>query len=233
MNNYIYKVTDKVTGCFYIGSQCQGKIIGVNYFTSSRNKEFRNKFKTNPSQFEIKIIGVFADAEACILQENIFIKDNIKNHLCINRHYVIGGKIQFSRTDLKHSQESRQKISLARKGKCLSEETKRKMDEARKNMTKEERKKISDKISKGNKGKKRSEETKRKIALAKIGHPSPVKGMVLETLRKKVICVETQIIYDCITNAAKAVNTDIGNIGKCAKHKRKTAAGFHWEFINE
>ena len=142
MNNYIYKVTDKVTGCFYIGSQCQGKIIGVNYFTSSRNKEFRNKFKTNPSQFEIKIIGVFADAEACILQENIFIKDNIKNHLCINRHYVIGGKIQFSRTDLKHSQESRQKISLARKGKCLSEETKRKMDEARKNMTKEEQRNL-------------------------------------------------------------------------------------------
>ena len=291
MNNYIYKVTDKVTGCFYIGSQCQGKIIGVNYFTSSRNKEFRNKFKTDPSQFEIKIIGVFADAEACVLQENIFIKDNIKNHFCINRHYVIGGKIQFSRTDIKQSQETRRKISLASKGKCLSEETKRKMDEARRNMTKEERKNISDKISKGNKGKKRSEEfkrkisevhkgkivseetrlkislsnkgkkhgckgyvpseearlkiskgnkgkkrseeTRRKMALAKTGHPSPVKGMVLETLRKKVICVETQIIYDCITNAAKAVNTDIGNIGRCANHKRKTAAGFHWEFIKE
>lgn len=291
MNNYIYKVTDKITGCFYIGSQCDGKTIGVNYFTSSRNKEFRNKFMADPTQFEIKIIGVFADTNACVLQENIFIKDNIKNPLCLNRHYVIGGEIQFNRTGIKQSEEARRKISKATKGRKFSEETKIKRAEARINMTKEERKKISDKISKGNKGKKRSEEfkrkigevhkgkivseetrlkislsnkgkkhgckgyvpseeatrkislgnkgkklseeTKRKIALAHKGKPSPSKGMVLETLRKKVICVETQIIYDCITNAAKAVNTDIGNIGKCAKHKRKTAAGFHWEFINE
>ena len=135
MNNYIYKVTDKITGCFYIGSQCDGKTIGVNYFTSSRNKEFRNKFMADPTQFEIKIIGVFADANACVLQENIFIKDNIRNPLCINRHYVIGGEIQFSRTGIKQSQEARRKISLGNKGKKLSEETKRKRAESRINMT--------------------------------------------------------------------------------------------------
>ena len=30
---YIYKVIDKETQEFYIGSQCSGKIIGKNYFT--------------------------------------------------------------------------------------------------------------------------------------------------------------------------------------------------------
>ena len=51
MNNYIYKITDKVTGQFYIGSQCRDKIIGINYFTSYHNKEFKSKFKSNPGFF--------------------------------------------------------------------------------------------------------------------------------------------------------------------------------------
>ena len=78
MKPYIYKVTDKVTGEFYIGSQCRGLVIGKNYFTSSFNKSFRNKFQTSPSLFEIRIIGTFTDSVSCILQENIFIKENIK-----------------------------------------------------------------------------------------------------------------------------------------------------------
>ena len=119
-NFYIYKVTDKETRQFYIGSQCGGKTIGVNYFTSSRNKEFRNKFKANPTQFEIKIIGVFADANACVLQENIFIKDNIKNPLCLNKNYTIGKNVQFTMAGCygeknsyygkKHSEETRRKL---------------------------------------------------------------------------------------------------------------------------
>ncbi len=32
---YVYKVVNKITGQFYVGSQCRGKIIGENYFTSS------------------------------------------------------------------------------------------------------------------------------------------------------------------------------------------------------
>ena len=39
---YIYLVKNKTTKRFYIGSQCSGKILGKNYFTSSRNKEFKN-----------------------------------------------------------------------------------------------------------------------------------------------------------------------------------------------
>ena len=49
---------------------------------------------------------------------------------------------------------------------------------------------------------------------------------------KKVICVETGIIYNSITEAAKAVNRSIGNISNCCKGKRKTSAGFHWRYYN-
>ena len=47
-NPYIYIVKNKQNGKFYIGSQCSGKIIGVNYFTSSTDKEFKEDFKNNP-----------------------------------------------------------------------------------------------------------------------------------------------------------------------------------------
>lgn len=59
---YIYKVTSFETGRYYIGSQCSGKKIGVNYFTSSTNKEFKNGFKTyGEEKYEITIIKEFED----------------------------------------------------------------------------------------------------------------------------------------------------------------------------
>ena len=44
---YIYIVKNKQNGKFYIGSQCSCKIVGINYFTSSTNKEFKEDFKNN------------------------------------------------------------------------------------------------------------------------------------------------------------------------------------------
>ena len=157
MKPYIYKVTDKVTGEFYIGSQCRGLVIGKNYFTSSFNKSFRNKFQTSPSLFEIRIIGTFTDSVSCILQENIFIKENIKNPLCLNKSYVISENVQFNFTGRHLSEEAKKKISKANKGKSpfskgkhLSEEHKRK-------------------ISVANTGKKLTEETKKKLSVSHKG----------------------------------------------------------------
>ena len=198
MKPYIYKVTDKVTGEFYIGSQCRGKVIGKNYFTSSKNKIFKNKFKSNPAQFEIKIIGTFTNPESCVLQENIFIKFYIKNPLCLNKNYVIGKEHQFCMSGCtgeknpfygkQHSKETKYKISEANKGRLsarkgchLSDETRKKLSELKKGNTPwnkgkhfsaDIRKKISE-SNKGhisfNKGKHLSDETKMKLSISHIG----------------------------------------------------------------
>lgn len=214
-NFYIYKVTDKETRQFYMGSQCGGKTIGVNYFTSSRNKEFRNKFKANPAQFEIKIIGVFADAEACILQENIFIKDNIKNSLCLNKSWHIGKNHQFSAVGLK-----------PRMGKHHSLETKKRLSYIAKHRTAETRKRIND-SHKGqkawNKGKPFSIESRKKMSKSHIGQ--------IPGNKKSIICIETGIMYNSIKEASDKYKLDKSSIVKCLKGKRNLCGGFHWKYV--
>ena len=50
---------------------------------------------------------------------------------------------------------------------------------------------------------------------------------------KKVLCIETGVIYNSITSASQATNIDNGSISKVCHNKRKTAGGFHWRFYNE
>ena len=171
-NFYIYKVTDKTTRQFYIGSQCRGKTIGVDYFTSSSNKDFKNKFKKNPTQFEIKIIGVFADANACVLQENIFIKDNIKNSLCLNKSYTVGNEVQFTLAGTKFTEEHKKNLSKSLKGREFTEEWRR-------NISKSKIGRIP-----WNSGVSCSEEVKEKISKANKGKISPNKGTHLSDKHK-------------------------------------------------
>ena len=47
-------------------------------------------------------------------------------------------------------------------------------------------------------------------------------------LRKKVVCVETGVVYESL----KEVKTKLGlSCGSCCKGKRKTAGGYHWQYV--
>ena len=143
---YIYKVTNLETHQYYIGSQCSGKTIGHNYFTSSTNKEFRGEFKTyGDEKYKIEIIKEFEDPEECVHAENCMIRDHmlLKDGLCLNRACCCVGKKIFSRLGIHHapwnkghpgpnkgrhwSEETKLKISETKKGMPRSEETKEKI----------------------------------------------------------------------------------------------------------
>lgn len=49
-------------------------------------------------------------------------------------------------------------------------------------------------------------------------------------LSKKVICVETGIIYDSVTDAAIAYGTSPSAISACCHGRTHTSMGLHWEF---
>ena len=117
----------------------------------------------------------------------------------------------------KHTEESRRKISEALKGNThtkglkMSEHVKRILSESHK--TEEFRRKLSE----ANIGKKHSEETKRKLSESHKGFGA-----------KKVVCIETGIIYDSIKDASEQLNLKGYHIGSCCTGDRQTCGGFHW-----
>ena len=219
---YIYKVTNLETGQYYIGSQCSGKTIGVNYFTSSTNKEFKEGFKTyGGEKYKIVIIKEFEDPEKCVRVENYIIRNYmlLKDGLCLNRFYCCGGKKIFSTVGMHPSEETRKKLSEANKGQSPSKETRKKMSEAHKGMhpSEETRKKLSE-AKKGrqawnkgrpgpNKGIPRSEETKQKMSEAHKGIPSP---------QRIKISIEGEV-FSSITEASKYYNVSDTTISRWVK----------------
>ncbi len=57
-------------------------------------------------------------------------------------------------------------------------------------------------------------------------------GSRTEKTRKKVICLETGIKYESITEAEKTLNIANQSIVACCKGKRKTAGGYSWKYID-
>ena len=82
-----------------------------------------------------------------------------------------------------------------------------------------------------------SEETKRKIGAANRGRhfSEDAKRLMSEnsSLKRKVMCIETGVIYDSIREASKHVGTPASNIGSVCRGKTKTAGGYSWSYINK
>lgn len=50
---------------------------------------------------------------------------------------------------------------------------------------------------------------------------------------KKVICVETQEVFGSVAEAARHTGVIATNISAVCKNRRRSAGGFHWEYIEE
>lgn len=75
-------------------------------------------------------------------------------------------------------------------------------------------------------GKQHSKETKAKISKALQSHPKT---------SKKILCIETQIIYKSLREAERLTGINHSGISQAAQKdgKQKTAGGYHWEYIYE
>lgn len=49
--------------------------------------------------------------------------------------------------------------------------------------------------------------------------------------KRRVLCVETGVIYESGLDAANHTGVNKGNIASCCTGKRKTAGGYHWQKI--
>lgn len=50
---------------------------------------------------------------------------------------------------------------------------------------------------------------------------------------RKIICIETNTVFDSINQAALLTNISYGNITCCLKARSKTAGGYHWKYVEE
>ena len=228
---YIYKVTNLETGQYYIGSQYSGKKIGVNYFTSSTNKAFKEGFKTyKEEKYKIEIVKAFGDPDECVHAENYMIRDHmqLKDGLCLNRMCRCGNEKIFSNAGTHPSEETRKKLSIALKGTHHSEETRKKMSIAKKGTHHSEEAK--EKMSIAKKGTHLPEETRKKISEALKGthHSEEVKQKLSATmkgrpsLKKRKISIEG-VVFNSLTEASKYYNVVPSTISCWVKTKKHNA----------
>lgn len=94
------------------------------------------------------------------------------------------------------------------------------------------------------KGKSRSEKTRNKISKSLTGFKmddstkdkiskANKKSMIGNTNgNKRLVCVETGVIYDSINNAAKDIQRSPSGITKVLKGIKKTCGGYHWKYCD-
>lgn len=169
---YVYKLTHKVTGQFYIGYRSANKNIaeediGVNYFSSSKKVK-----ELGFENFNIEILAEFFTKNHAYDFEQEAISESFGDSLCLNQSCYYGYS-RFDNTGNKHSDETKLKISLAHVG-----------------------------ANNCNYGKIFSQEHKNKLSLSKSGESNPMYGRKgKESKRSKPVIVNGNA-YDSITLAA-------------------------------
>lgn len=135
---YIYKIIclcDEWNGKFYIGKRYGN--INDNYTGSGKMiKEYFKQFgKEKDITYEKTILEIGDEFNICDLERE-YIREGIKSELCLNM-ICVSSKGNFGHKGKKHSEETRRKISEAKKGimswnkgKHLSEEHRKNISEA-------------------------------------------------------------------------------------------------------
>ena len=156
-----------------------------------------------------------------------------------------------------HSEESKRKMSLAKKGKPahnkgvpMSEEHKKKLSDKNKGkkLSEETKQKMSEAQS-GEKnamfGKTHSEESKRKMSLAKKGKPAHNKGVPMSEEQKKKLSlakskrvIQLSLTGDFIkewssTNECGRNGFNQGHVAACCRGKLKTHKGFRFMYADD
>lgn len=161
---YVYMGIHKTTKQFYIGYRENKNRKLPSHLDLQKYRTSSTTVKPMFDEFDWFIIAEFFDGVDAYEFEQLYIQENIKNPLIINKIYYTSGKqfrVQF------HSEETKSKISKAQLGIPKSEEAKRNMSIAHKErnipISDETRKKISDA------SKSRTQHTKSLLSKANLG----------------------------------------------------------------
>lgn len=85
-----------------------------------------------------------------------------------------------------------------------------------------------------NSGKELSQEHKQKISKAKKGKKlsETTKKRMSESQKVRVLCIETEQIFNSMEEASEWVGISYTNISKCCRGEHKTCGGYHWKYVD-
>ena len=255
---YIYKSTHVPSGRFYIGQKKCLKSGRVDESYWGSGTIWKNILKKYPrSEFSREILAFAENAEVLNKLEEVYIGDLFETEdMCVN--LKSGGNQFIFSEDVKnriaiansgknngmygkkHSKETRAKIAQRQLGVEESEETKIKLSSMRKG--KDNNMYGVHRYGKDNPmyGRKHTDEVKKRISECNSGEKSWMYGKhISEKLKrsivlsnsKKILCIETGVIYESAMEAEKQTGTNSNSISHHLRGKYKTAGGFHWSFV--
>lgn len=149
----------------------------------------------------------------------------LRNHHTTHEHLELVARINAKRWSDPNEHKKMSERTLGENnpmfGKKLSEEHKRKLRDGFAKVV------FVGKCGKDNPmyGKHLSEEVKKHLSELKMGGNNP--------RARKVICLETNTIYNSLREAHRNTGICHGGISSACLGKSKTAGGFHWEYVKE
>lgn len=229
----VYKHTSP-NGKVYIGITAQNPLrrwnSGKSYYKQRYFGEAIKKYGWDNFKHEI-LFDDLTKEEACQKEIELIAKFK-SNEREYGYNLSTGG--EFGGKGARLSIETRQKMSQARKGeknhnfgKHQTEEIKEKNRVAhlRENLSKE----TLEKMSKSNSGRfgskhwnfgnKYTEKQREKLSNAH------------EHQKKKVICIETGVVFESLSEASKMTNINRGNISNVCTGRQEKAGGYHWKYL--
>ena len=210
MNNYKVYIHIFPNNKVYVGMTCQEpKKRWQNGKAYKENRHLYNAInKYGWGNIEHKILFDNLEKEEAELKEI----DLISKYKANDSQY--GYNIEYGGChNGKTSEQTKRKISMANKGKRNSPQT-----EFKKGHKTIFTKDMREKISRKNKGRHASIRTE-----FKKGHKS--------FSAKKVLCIETNTVYNTIKEAGEDTSTMACHISEVCKNKRKSAGGLHWKYL--
>ena len=244
MNKYkIYCYTNIINGKKYIGQTCQSlkRRSGPNgEYYANRNYP-KDDYRQPPFYKAIQKYG-WNNFIVEILEDNLTLEQaNAKEEYWISYYHTYiddplnqGYNVQKGGLNKTWTNEERIRMSMQRKGHPVSEETKEKIRKA--NLGKKMSDEAKEKIRQAHIGMIYSDETKKKLSEQRKGVPKSEehKKKIGKSNSKAVLCIETGIIYNSCTEATYAVGLKNPiSISAVCRGKGKTAAGYHWKYIEE
>lgn len=247
----IYKITNTVNNKVYIGQSVNIKVRWRDHINALNRQDSRCTLlqrawiKYGEDKFVFEILEL-CDEDLLDELETKYI--NMYNAQNPTKGYNMesGGNAQ------KHlSAETKAKIGNSNRGKCHSEETKRKMSEDRvgtqnsmygKKHSEDSRKKMSE-AKKGKPGSPRSDYQKKCARLANLNKKMSIstKNKISEANKgnipynknlRPVYCIELKQVFINPSHAHQELNISSSNIIACCEHIRKTCGGFRWIYAD-